>query len=392
MTIVYAALQAGVSNEKLFPRSGKALNFTVNGNKRIVRGGVGEPAVITLNGKPANINTPLEPNCNVEIIPSTKGEEAKYTINDLEEYTTAFMTFIVNGRLINCPKFLEVNGVLEPSSYEIQDGDIIENRGFYTVEQVAEFMDVEVDLDEDIYVNNRIASMDSLVYENFSIEWTVKEYHVENASYYASEEQIKERKYQESLRGASIGLGNYHMMSEEKNATLEGQTEAIQDENINSKEQQNISKSENNDEELYFDVEYKDCDNFDETFDEEYEKTDEYNSIFRKENPREEGVDLEISYDLKKNLDEDKDSSYNVNHGENDEAEEEKEIIVTVNNNPVTLTDKNSYVFVDIFDKINFDLNNSKGRGIVTTLNGRDARFTEEIHTGDKIEVYWKEM
>ena len=50
------------------------------------------------------------------------------------------------------------------------------------------------------------------------------------------------------------------------------------------------------------------------------------------------------------------------------------------------------YVFVDIFDKINFDLNNSKGRGIVTTLNGRDARFTEEIHTGDKIEVYWKEM
>ena len=392
LTIVDAALQAGVSNENLFPRSGKALNFTVNGNKRIVRGGVGEPAVITLNGKPANINTPLEPNCNVEIIPSTKGEEAKYTINDLEEYTTAFMTFIVNGRLINCPKFLEVNGVLEPSSYEIQDGDIIENRGFYTVEQVAEFMDVEVDLDEDIYVNNRIASMDSLVYENFSIEWTVKEYHVENASYYASEEQIKERKYQESLRGASIGLGNYHMMSEEKNATLEGQTEAIQAENINSKEQQNTSKSENNDEELYFDVEYKDCDNFDETFDEEYEKTDEYNSIFRKENPREEGVDLEISYDLKKNLDEDKDSSYNVNHGENDEAEEEKEIIVTVNNNPVTLTDKNSYVFVDIFDKINFDLNNSKGRGIVTTLNGRDARFTEEIHTGDKIEVYWKEM
>ena len=87
---------------------------------------------------------------------------------------------------------------------------------------------------------------------------------------------------------------------------------------------------------------------------------------------------------MKKNLDEDKDSSYNVNHGENDEAEEEKEIIVTVNNNPVTLTDKNSYVFVDIFDKINFDLNNSKGRGIVTTLNGRDARFTEEIHTGIK--------
>ncbi|WP_027429948.1 cell division FtsA domain-containing protein [Lachnobacterium bovis] len=436
LTIVDAALQAGFSNDKLFPRSGKALNFTVNGNKRIVRGEVGEPAVITLNGKPANINTPLEPNCNVEIIPSTQGERARYTISELEEYTSSIMTFIVNGRLINCPKFLEVNGVLEPSSYAIQDGDIIENRGFYTVEQVAEFMDVDIDLDEDIYVNNRLADMNSLVYENFSIEWTVKECHIENASYYASDEQIKERKYQESLRGASIGLGNYEQSSEndfdeeveekvEKKVELESKEISEVNEEAEAKEaeakeaketeaketeaKETEAKETSDDEleysdtpievedelsetELYFDVEYQDCDTLEETFDEEYEKMDEYNSIFEKNDSRKNDIDLEISYDLKKNLDEVRDSSYNVNHGENEESEEEKEIIVTVNNSPVTLTDKNSYVFVDIFDKINFDLSNSQGRGIITTINGRDARFTEEIHTGDKIEVYWKEM
>lgn len=44
---------------------------------------------------------------------------------------------------------------LEPGSYEIQEGDVIETRSFYTVGQLAEFMDVEIDPDREILVNNR---------------------------------------------------------------------------------------------------------------------------------------------------------------------------------------------------------------------------------------------
>lgn len=65
------------------------------------------------------------------------------------------------------------NGSLEPGSYEIQEGDAIETRSFYTVGQLAEFMDVEIDPDREILVNNRSATMDSLIYANFSIDWTV---------------------------------------------------------------------------------------------------------------------------------------------------------------------------------------------------------------------------
>jgi hypothetical protein len=46
---------------------------------------------------------------------------------------------------------------------------------------------------------------------------------------------------------------------------------------------------------------------------------------------------------------------------------------------------------VDVFDFIDFDLNGGNGRAIVTQLNGRDALFTEEIRSGDTIEIYWKE-
>ena len=59
------------------------------------------------------------------------------------------------------------------------------------------------------------------------------------------------------------------------------------------------------------------------------------------------------------------------------------------NKKPVVLEGKPKYVFVDIFDKINFDLSKPQGV-IVTKKNGLDAEYMEEIHDGDVIEVYWE--
>ncbi len=150
LTIVDAALQAGFPNDELFPKRGMPINFVVNGAARIARGEAGEPAIVTLNGRPANINTPLVPNCEVTIEPSTAGADAVYTIEQLEEYHESTLTVIINGKTVVCPKFVEVNGQLEPGSYEIKEGDVIEARNYYTVRQVAEFMDVEVDTDHEV--------------------------------------------------------------------------------------------------------------------------------------------------------------------------------------------------------------------------------------------------
>ena len=68
---------------------------------------------------------------------------------------------------------------------------------------------------------------------------------------------------------------------------------------------------------------------------------------------------------------------------------ENKRVIVMVNRKPVVLHGKPKYVFVDIFDYIDFDLSTPQG-AIVTTLNGVQAQFMEELHDGDMIEVYWK--
>ena len=68
---------------------------------------------------------------------------------------------------------------------------------------------------------------------------------------------------------------------------------------------------------------------------------------------------------------------------------ENKRMIVMVNRKPVVLRGKPKYIFVDIFDFIDFDLSKPQG-AIVTNLNGSQAQFMEELHEGDMIEVYWK--
>ena len=62
-----------------------------------------------------------------------------------------------------------------------------------------------------------------------------------------------------------------------------------------------------------------------------------------------------------------------------------------MNGKPVVFTGKTSYVFVDVFDFIDFDLSKLHGTSVVTLLNGRKAQYMEALSNGDTIEIYWKQ-
>ena len=49
---------------------------------------------------------------------------------------------------------------------------------------------------------------------------------------------------------------------------------------------------------------------------------------------------------------------------------------------------KSQYIFVDIFNFVDFDLSKPQGN-IVLRLNGTEASFTDPIKTGDVIDIYW---
>lgn len=64
------------------------------------------------------------------------------------------------------------------------------------------------------------------------------------------------------------------------------------------------------------------------------------------------------------------------------------DICVTVNSKKVTLRGKEEYIFVDIFNFIDFDLKSANGT-IKLKLNEEDAGYTDKIESGDVIKVFW---
>ncbi|WP_032120817.1 cell division protein FtsA [Clostridium amazonitimonense] len=63
-------------------------------------------------------------------------------------------------------------------------------------------------------------------------------------------------------------------------------------------------------------------------------------------------------------------------------------IVINVNGDLVTLKGKKEYIFVDIFNYIDFDLSKLRGR-ITLELNGVEASYGDKLKEGDIIKVYW---
>lgn len=183
LTIIDAAVQIGFPNEALFPRRGTSLNFTLNDKTRMIRGELGEAAQITLNGHEANINSKISKNDKIYIKESTEGSPAEYSVGQLAEYKES-MSFIINGLNVTCPKFAEVNGELVPASYMIQENDIIHIRDYYSVEQILQFMDIDV-TGKIVRVNGHRSDMDEPVYGGFKVT-------VEDIDYLNEPDEVKE--------------------------------------------------------------------------------------------------------------------------------------------------------------------------------------------------------
>ena len=301
LTIMDVAVQADYPSSDLFPKSGKQLTFTVNGKTRFVRGEMGEGAVISLNGEPANLYTQIKENDIIRVFESTAGAPGQMKLEKLPEYKSTFNVF-VNGQKVTLPKFPSVNGNIITSSYDIQEGDSIEFLDYVTVDHIRTTMDINVAEDVVCMVNNKEADKDTKVYENFEVIWKLLE---------------------------------------------KPQEDWLDDED------------------------------------------DSYNAIMDEQNNdvKNEAYKAEVTSAVVEPVD------------EKTASEEETPpiptepvtIYVMVNGSPVAMSGKPKYVFVDVFNFINFDLSKPQG-AIVTTVNGHDANYMEELHDKDIIEIYWRKF
>ncbi len=166
LTVLDAAAAMEISTLELFPKRGAALEYTLNGEKKNVRGLPGEAATILVNKKEANMATSLNPHDVVDVSVSKTGEDASQSIGNLEEVKHP-LVFLVNNIEISCPRKVEVNKTLVDYEYNIKQHDKVTVLNYYTLDWLLEYMDVDYRMN--ILINGSEGHYEDKIYEQYTI-------------------------------------------------------------------------------------------------------------------------------------------------------------------------------------------------------------------------------
>ena len=384
LTVFDAVVAYGLSNDDVFPKRGDDINYTLNGKKRFIRGNAGEPAEIKLNDLEVGMNHLIQAGDRIEITISTKGDDAKAKLEDVVDLSTS-IKFIVNDMEIVCPRYATVNGSLESGSYELNDGDKIDILGYYTLTQLMQFMDIETP--HEVFVNGARANADTKIYENFNVAW------IDHEDIYKAERFVTDDEYEDDEDERSV---------DEETVDEEAADEKVLDEKTadeaaasDNAEDQSEDLNKNTDNESFDDDTTDgqlvsvvfgpdDVDLMDKTV---QDNSENVNGDVKTEDVKRDNKPKKSSKGKKK-----KKSDASDGYIQEELVFESKphDIHVMVNNKPITLSGKSEYVFIDIFDKYEFDLKNVGGTRLVEKINGENAGHFASLSDGSIIELYWE--
>lgn len=435
LTVTDAAMQADFTREGLFPRRGEELHYTVNGKNRVTKGEYGESAHVYVNGEEVSLSHNIKANDVIVLEESTLGTPAQEKIADLIDYNGKIVVYL-KGDEMPLPKPVKVNGTAVTEEYLIQNGDEIIVSSTYTYDEFFEYMGLSPD-DMILFINGEranetmeVCASDQLEFKNrkeYELKEIYKESNIELHSNKRREAKKQEKSKTEEVKAAEETTASKEAKAEaaETNEDVKTESESEAEENNSepeSKTEENRSETEN-DEVVKPETENKE-EPVPETASEpenEPEETEQAEAGMKAEaepeskaeEVREEPVkEPEIRAAERKEAEQTRENprqeqAYTTTKAERPYKREEKKvpetkekeeppvdsgkkIIVIVNQKPVVMRGKQSYMFVDIFDYIDFDTSRMQGSGIATLVNGKDAQYTQELYNGDKIEVYWK--
>ncbi len=126
VTVGDALLASGIDMNKLHGKPGLALSIEVNGNLRILRGQLGSPATILINGRAANLETQIYDGDQLSVEAGQAGQNAVGTVKDIltpEELTPLQITY--NNQPKTLDVILSVNGKPSEIDQPLQDRDQI---------------------------------------------------------------------------------------------------------------------------------------------------------------------------------------------------------------------------------------------------------------------------
>ena len=442
LTVTDAAMQADFTREGLFPRRGEELHYTVNGKNRVTKGEYGESAHVYVNGEEVSLSHNIKANDVIVLEESTLGTPAQEKIADLIDYNGKIVVYF-KGDEMPLPKPVKVNGTAVTEEYLIQNGDEIQVSTTYKYDEFFEYMGISPE-DMILFINGtraddtmEICASDQLEFKNrkeYELKEIYKESHIERRETKKEEkekdkEKEKRREKHKPDNGKSMEKTDETEPAEEavtatepESGIEEPQTEAedsteetgsgTEDSETVSAEAEPASESEAK---VKTEVEIETVQESPEP-ETTQEAEPEPETEIRREQPEpatqteEVHKEPEAAPEPERKAAESRDTERyrkertagavkRANRVARKAAAKEteqppvdigKKIIVIVNQKPIVMRGKQSYMFVDIFDYIDFDTRKMQGSGIATLVNGKDAQYTQELFNGDKIEVYWK--
>lgn len=436
LAIVDAAIMAEFPNEDLFPKRGEALEFVLNGKPVTIRGGRGESADVLLNGKEADIHTSIRSNDVIKVIPSTAGEKAAMEVSKLPEYE-GNLTVHFDGKEIRVPKLASVNGQLQSAYYQLQNGDEVELLNYYTVLQVLEFMDISTEEIDKIWVNHEAVDLTAKIYDNFTISLDMKEQE-ETPGAEAEEDVLTESDSRQEAGSMETDGSVSRIESQAEPAPEQQGWKAA----ISEPSESYLTKAKADAEKVVTQLQYERAEEALaqmiqnamsggmgsqsvpanrsqavqkplQTEELRIEKSSKelYGSLQNNINRLKSGTSVtklreealegtagetkqQPQPDVRQESEEKSDKnilSIPPAQTENVDGKLLQTIHVVVNEELVTLKGKTDYVYVDVFDYIDFDLSKPQGKTVETLINGRKAQYTELLSNGDRLEIFWKD-
>ncbi len=113
---------AGYKSTQIIGRSGRGLNFTLNGEKQSMKGELATLAEITLNGEPAALEATVKQGDKLEFKPAQSGSNAEVKISDIAGDVSVHTVF-VDGAEYNFGIVARVNDKIVTGDYSIQNFD-----------------------------------------------------------------------------------------------------------------------------------------------------------------------------------------------------------------------------------------------------------------------------
>ena len=435
LTVTDAAMQADFTRDGLFPRRGEELHYTVNGKNRVTKGEYGESAHVYVNGEEVSLSHNIKANDVIILEESTLGTPAQEKIADLIDYNGKIVVRF-KGDEMPLPKPVKVNGTAVTEEYLIQNGDEIVVSSTYTYDEFFEYMGLSPE-DMILFINGvraddtmEVCASDELEFKNRK-EYELKEIYKESNIEPRSKKRREARKEEKEKAKTEGEKGS------EEVTTAEAEGAGIDKEEVNAETEieakETGSEAEDKTQEPKADAKISEDtsaqtgsepENKGEAVSEsdtagsavpeketeeaqpEPEETEVRAEEAKEEPAKEPEIKAAQAVNTERSREEPRqEQMQSTARPEKAEAREEKKpaaakeeppvdsgkkIIVIVNQKPIVMRGKESYMFVDIFDYIDFDTRRMQGSGIATLVNGKDAQYTQELFNGDKIEVYWK--